>query len=194
MLNIFKRKNILKIIVAAIVLILVYRNNNANATQSESVSLTGQGILERIESASELTTSKLIYNGMVKFEEGKIPLITKNSFIMLYMAEVRAGVDVKEIDLKEDSDSVTLKLPMPQVLGVSINSESVQFVDNKYSLFNWSKKEDIVTALKYAEEDVLKQGSVSELLAQSKDNTSKLLNGLLDGLLGDRRLIIEYSN
>lgn len=194
MLNIFKRKNILKIIVAAIVLILVYRNNNTNATQSESVSLTGQGILERIESASELTTSKLIYNGMVKFEEGKIPLITKNSFIMLYMAEVRAGVDVKEIDLKEDSDSVTLKLPMPQVLGVSINSESIQFVDNKYSLFNWSKKEDIVTALKYAEEDVLKQGSVSELLAQSKDNTSKLLNGLLDGLLGDRRLIIEYSN
>jgi hypothetical protein len=53
-----------------------------------------KGLMERLEDSSELTVSKNYYTGIVRFNEGSVPLITKNSFTMKYEAVIDAGFDL----------------------------------------------------------------------------------------------------
>ena len=58
--------------------------------------ITGTFIDSKLEAAGELTSAKMIYNGLIHYSDGSIPFLTQKAFNMTYRAEVRAGVDLSK--------------------------------------------------------------------------------------------------
>ena len=67
----------------------------ARYTAPKEPELTSAFVSGKLEAVSELTTARLTYTGLIKYSEGKIPFLTKNSFSMIYTARVRAGIDIQ---------------------------------------------------------------------------------------------------
>ncbi len=153
--------------------------------------VTNSFIDSKLDAISNLTTAELSYNGIIRYEEGDIPLINKKGFVMKYFAQIKAGIDVAEIDVKITDKEVVLKVPEAKVQDVKIDEESIEFFDETNSLFNWADKEDTIDAMKLAKEDVKEKANVKELKAKADEQTKVLLTGLIGSSIGEKSLIIQ---
>ena len=191
-----KTKLTVKVISIAIsVLILlsaaVFVGTKLSAAREPEV--TNDLIAAKLESVSELTTAQLTYNGLLHYEEGKIPLLTQKAFFMLYCAEVEAGIDLSQVKITVSNDTVELLLPQAEVLDVYILPDSIQFYDEKSALLNWDNKNDALDAIAAAEADVLERGGIDALLETADQQTILLLKALLSDTIGARTLVVGYQ-
>ena len=165
-------------VVAVIVLIgLFFTNGKAK--------LDTKYIVSKLEKESELTTAKLTYEGFSKYTDEGIEILTKADFYMQYKAEVRAGIDVKDIkvDVNEISNKVTLTIPKARVLDVKIIPDSITYFNESFALFNWDSKEDANKAQKMAEEDAVKKIEEMGLLDMADTQAEALIKGLVQDIV-----------
>ena len=141
--------------------------------------VTTSVITEQLQNLSDLTTSQLQYRGMIRYEEGTIAFINKKSYTMLYDANVKAGIDMEKTEIKLSGDTIKVTLPKAEVQDIVINSDTVEFYDERNSLFNWDDKQDTVTALKLAKEDANSRIDETELLKQAEQQAKVLIEQLL---------------
>lgn len=153
--------------------------------------LTSSFINGKLEAASALTTSELAYTGLIKYKEGDIPFLTQNSFSMIYSARVRAGIDLSCVQIKISDQKVELILPESTVQSIEIDTDSIEFYDERLALFNWTKKSDIIDAVAAAKEDVAKKADMDSLLEHAKQQTETVLTVLLADVVGKRELVIR---
>lgn len=181
--------------VAIIAVVVIHTMNKAETifAKSDEPTLSSTFISEKLEKVSELTTAKLTYNGLVQYTDGKVPFLTKKAFSMIYRAEVKAGVELSDTDINITDSTVELTLPEVEVFSIAVDSDSIQFYDEKSALFNWTDKEDVVKAVKKAEEDVESKADIEGLVKEAKEQNESLLKGLFEGAIGDRQLIINYK-
>lgn len=175
------------LIIAIVVIFVTYR-----LTKKDEPEITNTFISEKLEAVSELTTAKLTYTGLVTYTDGTVPFLTKKEFNMLYRADVRAGIDLSQAEIDVTDVNVKLTLPKAEIQNISVDTDSIQFYDESFALFNGEKREDTVEALKVAEGDVRENGNMEELIAQAQEQTEILLTGFLDELIGDKTLVISY--
>lgn len=142
-------------------------------------------IITTLEKSSELTTAKLNYSGMLKFEDDGIPLINKSNFTMVYDAIVRTGIDAKEIKVEADgfSDTIWLTIPKARVLDVKIDSNTVKYFDEKFALFNVNSKEDVNKAMSLAEEDAKEKMENMGVLEMADLQAEALIKGLIQDVI-----------
>lgn len=69
-----------------------------------------------LKAIGELATEEYTYTGIYKLSNGQIPFITKKGFTMVYTANFKAGVKVKDIKVQVNQDQVTVTLPQSQLL------------------------------------------------------------------------------
>lgn len=154
-------------------------------------------ITAKLQDASELTTQTITYTSRVPMSDGKIPFITKKSFVMYYNATLRAGVDLSEVDVKRrGDDKLVIKLPHATVQGnPDIDPDSIEFVDEKKALLNWNKKEDVAEALAKAMEDLEKNPSIDMelLLERADEHAIELVHMLLDDAYDDYEIVVEFK-
>ena len=141
--------------------------------------ITSAEVSERLESVSELTTEKIIYQGYIRYEEGDIPFLTKKSYSMTYTAEIEAGIDVSEIEVTEKDDKVY------------VDPDSIEFYDESYAIFNWESKEDGVDAVSNAEADAKENASIDTLKEEADKHAKDLIEGLLSDAIGDGEVVVE---
>lgn len=110
---------------------------------------------------------------------------------MVYTANFKAGVKVKDIKVQVNQDQVTVTLPQSQLLDKKIDPSSIKFYDQSYALFNWNQKEDITKAEQAALKKATGVAKKSDLLARSQKNAKKLIRQLLQGTLDGRKLVIK---
>lgn len=156
--------------------------------------ITNTFISNKLEAVSELTATKMTYNGLIRYSDGKIPLLTKKAFTMTYRARVRAGIDLSKVETKITNSKVEITVPEIEILDISIDTDSIQFYDEKSALFNGESKDDALEAIDTAKKDVMENGDVEELKATAKEQTEVLLEGLFKDSIGDRTLEINYKN
>ena len=147
----------------------------------------------KLEDVGELTTQKLTYTGYITLSKGKIPFINKNGFSMKYTATMRAGMEFAEFDIKVSENNVVVKIPHAEVLDVKVESETIEFYDEKFSLFNKYGKEGIAEAITLAEKDVLENAEYSELLERADEYAEELIHQILDGAVGDREVVVSFK-
>lgn len=153
-----------------------------------------QVITERMTELSELATSQLQYRGIIRYEEGDIPLLTKKGYTMLYDATVKAGVDLKQASVKISGKKIHVTLPSAEILDISINPDTLEFYDEKNAIFNWENKKDTVTALKLAKEDADKRIDETELLTNANTQAQQLIKSLLLPLQGANEYEIIFDS
>ncbi|WP_346685677.1 DUF4230 domain-containing protein [Enteroscipio rubneri] len=144
-----------------------------------SVALSSTSIQEQLSNCSELATAKLEYRGLVRYEDGDIDFINKKRFSMVYDAEVRAGVDLSQADVEVNGHNVTVTLPAPQLFGIEIDPNSIEFYDSSFALFNWENKDDTAKALVIAQQDAEGKVSQSNLLSEARGQAHALVESLL---------------
>ncbi len=163
------------------------------AFSGRKTNLTNELVASKLEAASELTTARLTYNGLLHYEDGKIPLLTKKAFFMLYCAEVEAGIDLAAVDIHMTKDTLTLTLPEPAIQSIHIVPDSIQFYDESRALFNPDNKEDATEAISAAQADVEEKADIAQMLDTARNQTELLLQNLFADALEDRTLVIRYQ-
>ncbi len=172
----------------------IYIQKQVGTVAAEEVpELSSQMIFDKLSESSELTVSKLSYNGVVEFQEGEIPWVTQKSFIMMYYAEVTAGIDLSAVTVDLSDTKVTVTLPEAQVQFYKIDSESIKFYDQSSSLFNPISNEDTVEAIKLAEQNLNENADVEELLNYTRERSEIVIYNLLSDVIEDRTIVIGWQ-
>ncbi|MDO4442957.1 MAG: DUF4230 domain-containing protein [Slackia sp.] len=118
-----------------------------------SITMNSETVAEQLVECSELATMKLEYRGLITYEEGDLPLLTKKAFSMIYDADIRAGVDLSQAEVDVNGANVKVELPAASVQSISIDPDSLQFYDQQYALLNWQNRDDTAKALQMAQDD-----------------------------------------
>lgn len=161
-------------------------------------SLPTNYITAKLQDAAELTTQTITYTSRVPMTDGKIPFITKKSFVMYYNATLKAGVDLSEVEVKEHgNDKIVVKLPHATIQGTpNIDPNSIEFKDEKKAILNWNKKEDVAEALAEAKEDLESNPSIdiTLLLQRADEHAEELVHMLLDDTYDNHEIIVQFKN
>lgn len=150
-----------------------------------------KSLMERLEDSSELTVSKNFYTGIVRFEEGSIKFIDKNGFTMKYEAEIDAGFELENVSIEVNDDSVVVTVPEAKILSVNIDPDSLEFYDNKVSLFKTDRKEATKQALQAAQKDAEEHATGKGILDEANKRAAVIFKGILEGGVGNREIIVN---
>lgn len=183
------------LMVIAVVFVIVFIVNKVESILEEQKEpgITSVFISEKMETMGELTSAELIYNGLIRYSDGEIPVLTKKEFSMIYRANVKAGVKLSEAEVEITDEQVVITLPQVQILDVTIDPDSIEFYDEEAALFNWTEKEDVIDTMQAAKSDVITNANIEELHAKAKNQTELLLRGLFEDAIGERMLVIKYK-
>lgn len=144
-----------------------------------------------LEKSSELTTAKLNFTTMSEFKDSGIAFINKSNFKMVFEATARIGIDVKEVEINADdlNHIIWITIPKAKILDIKINSNSIKYFDEKFSLFNLNAKEDANKANSLAEEEAKKELNGMGVLTMADDQSEALIKGLIQDLVPDNYTI-----
>ena len=174
---------IIAILVIGITLIVIKSNDDKVDTTY---------LIATLEKASELTTAKINYKGITRYESSGIAIINKTGFVMEYQATARTGIDVNEVEIKANdiTKEVIVTIPRAKILDVKVAADSIKYYDEKFSIFNIDKKEEAnkaqAQAEKIAKEEIQKMGVLE--LADNQSET--LIKGLIQELIPDEYKLV----
>ncbi len=190
-------RTILVLIIALVliigILLIAMRLITASKKEPEP-QLTSSTINQQLASCAALTAAELTYNGLVRFSEGDIPFINQNSFSMIYTATAKAGIDVSKAETKVTDTEIIITLPACEIQAINVDSDSIEFFDERTSIFNPSKKDDVVTALQRAEEDVRANADLNSLIERAANQSELIIRGLIGPISEGRSITIKYAD
>lgn len=138
-------------------------------------------LFTKLTKASELTTAKLEYTGFSEYKDKGIAILNRSDFLMVYTANARAGIDVKEVKITSDdlSKVIWITIPKAKILSVNVDPKNIKYYDEKFSLFNFNQKEDSDRAQALAEEEAKKELAKMGILKMADEQAETLIKGLL---------------
>lgn len=142
-------------------------------------------ILAKLEKSSELTTSKLTYDGFNWYKDTGISLINRGDFMMVYTATARAGIDISKVKITTEyiTKTIVISLPKAEILDIKVDPGSIKYYDEKFALFNFDKKEDANDAQKSAEEKARTDLENFGILKSADEQAEVLIKGLIQDMI-----------
>lgn len=155
---------------------------------TKETSILSDTVEEQVSKILELSTVKYNYTNVVsykdnkKFNEMNIPFTSKG-FLIKYSGYIKAGIDLETVEVNvKDKKNVEIVLDKPKVFDNVINEEDVYVYDERESIFNQLKIEDLYDVLvkekKNMEEEVINKG----LLKEAQKNAEEILNSFLQNM------------
>ncbi len=150
--------------------------------------LLSNAIEEQLSKILELATVKYNYTNVVSYKDSKklsglnLPFTSK-SFLIKYDGYIKAGVDLNTVEIELiDTKTIKVTLGKPKVFDNVIIEEEVYIYDEKDSVFNKLRFEDLYEVLveekQKMEEVVIEKG----LLNDAEKNTKEMLISLLKSM------------
>ena len=183
-------KRILGIIIAILLGAVLAAGGMTYLHMKAQPKVDAKGLMERLEESSELTVEKNYYTGIAKFSEGSVPLINKNSFAMKYEAEIDAGFRLEDVTIEVTDNEVFVTVPKAEILSIDIDPDSLEFYDNKVSLFKTDRKEATKKALQIAQKDAEENATKKGLLEAADKRAEVIFKGILEGGVGNRVIVV----
>ena len=174
-----KKIHVITAVVASITLITVGFLGARLLEKEDDIKVSASSIEEKLSKCSDLTTARLDYRGMIRYEDGDIQYINKKSFSMIYDAHIKAGIDLSQARAAVNGKKITVTIPRPEIQDIVVDPDSLEFYDEKLALFNWTKKEDTAKAMKAAKEDADKKAAQTELIKQASEQARTVITTLL---------------
>ncbi len=158
-------------VLVAIILALTSTGHKANI----------EPLIMTLQESSELTTAELTYKGFAEFQDEGTIFINRSDFKMKYTATARIGIDIQRVEIAADNAKkvIYISVPKAEVLDVKVDATSIQYFDEKFSLFNTDKKEDSNRAIAFAEQQTKEELAAMGSLKMADDQAATLIKGLL---------------
>lgn len=181
-----KKIRTLIIIIAALALVAVgFLSAKLLSKNENKVTVSATSIEERLTKCSSLTTARLDYRGIIKYSDGDIQFINKKSFSMIYDAHIKAGVDLSKASVTVDGNTIKITVPDPEIQDITVDSNTLEFYDEQFALFNWTDKSDTAKAIEYAKEDAQTKAESTDILTQAKEQAKTVIETLLSPVTSD---------
>lgn len=168
-----------------------FLSSNHKQEEAPPPTITSSYISGKLESVSELTTAELTYNGILTYEDGKIPILTKTGFSMYYTSVVKAGVDISQVKVNVEPNKVTIYIPETEILLVKVDPNSIEFYNEKHALLSGDEKRDVTEAIAAAEADVEANADLEALMDRAETQTRAIIQSILQDCVGDRKIVIK---
>jgi len=156
-------------------------------------------IKDKISQISELTTIKYSYKNVVAFEDIKqlngfnLPF-TKKTFLIVYTGYIKAGIDLKNIEIKLNEDnSIEVVLPYAKIMENVINDDDVKVFDESSNILNKLKFDDILKTLTKEKKNTEKEFIEKGLLEEANKNTKILIDNMLR-TMGFDKVIVNIAS
>lgn len=171
-----------KIIFIIVILIvigwfLLVRFGNKPTSESKH-----QLLIERIEAMGKLELVKYRFSDVLEHKNVSAYL-PDASVLLIVKADAVGCVDLTKLspqDIEVIDDSVSIRLPAPEICYVKIDHEASKVYDTKMAFFREATLVD--EAFKSAEKEVYKEVRNSDILTQTKENAIHVFRPLLEGL------------
>ncbi len=141
-----------------------------------------QLLIERIEAMGKLELVKYRFSDVLEHKNVSAYL-PDASVLLIVKADAVGCVDLTKLssqDIEVIDDSVSIRLPSPEICYVKIDHEASKVYDTKMAFFREATLVD--EAFKSAEKEIYKEVRNSDILRQTKENAIHVFRPLLEGL------------
>lgn len=179
------RKTITSIIILLLVSLFIFFAGMKFADRNSKPAITSTALTQQLQEVSDLAVLEYNYTNVGKFENSlklngwSIPL-TKKSFLLTYSGKIKAGVDMKQAQIKIKQQTIIVELPEIKILSNELDENSIELYDETKNIFNPISINDYKTfALKQktdAEEEAIENGLLSEAATKAQSAIRSFLN------------------
>lgn len=172
---------VLKLIVSLAVVVAIaigglylYNNDLRKETAPELRTVDLEGTIRDI---GELATAEYGYTITQVMDKPSWLKISSAKVLYSYEGIIKAGIDFTKVGItvNKAQKMIYIKIPSAKILSNELDNDSLQIYDEKYSMFNKIKFEDVNTsqadAKKTAEEKALESG----LLERAEENAESII-------------------
>lgn len=153
---------------------------------------THQLLIERIEAMGKLELVKYRFSDVVE-HKNITTFLPDASVLLIIKADAVGCIDltkVKQEDIEVFGDSVSMRLPLPEICYIKIDHKSSRVYDTKMAFF---READLVDeAYKNAEKEIATEVKKSDILQQTRANALNVFTPLLKGL-GFNKISLSFE-
>lgn len=147
-------------------------------------------VLEKtLKENSQLSTAKLKFKGEAEYSGKGIPGITKNEFVVLFEATVKAGIDINNVKIEGDKDNKIIYITVPDAKiepdDVYINHNTLRFFDKKFVLFPVDVSEATAEALALSEKVANEYAQEMGIIEMADKQSAQIIKGILVNVIPD---------
>ncbi|AIM36666.1 DUF4230 domain-containing protein [Sphingobacterium sp. SG20118] len=151
-----------------------------------------QLLIERIEAMGKLELVKYRFSDVVEHKNIS-QFLPEASVLLIIKADAVGCVDltkVKQEDIQVFGDSVSMRLPQPEICYIKIDHNSSRVYDTKMAFFREANLVD--EAYKNAEKQIAIEVRKSDILQQTRSNALSVFTPLLKGL-GYNKISLSFE-
>jgi hypothetical protein len=150
---------------------------------------TGPVVVEGIQELDQLATVRWTESVPVTRESGGTDLeriLTGERVLLVASGDVEAGVSLAELgedDVRVDGETVTIRLPEPEILSVSLDEEETRVYDRDFGPLNLRPDDDLVEEARDAALDKIEKAARDEdILDQAEQNAENSIRAFVTTL------------
>jgi len=141
------------------------------------VTIQGTTVLDRIQSMSQLTTTRFNYSSLITSQRelpGILGGLYGDRLVMVAVGHVNAGIDLRQMtedNITRQGDVMTIRLPPPQLLDCFLNEQASYVVSRDTGLFARPAPNLDQEARRYAVGQFRDMALKDDILAQVQNNS-----------------------
>jgi hypothetical protein len=150
---------------------------------------TSPVVVEGIQDLNQLATVRWRESVIVTRESGGTDLeqlLVGEKVLLVAAGDVEAGVDLESLgrdDVRVSGETVTIRLPEPEILSVSLDEEATGVYDRDFGPLNLRPDDDLVEQARAAALDRLEQTARDEdILEQAEQNAENGIRAFVTSL------------
>ena len=150
---------------------------------------TGPVVVEGIQDLNQLATVRWKESVIVTRESGGTDLeqfLVGEKVLLVATGDVEAGVDLASLghdDVKVNGETVTIRLPEPEILSVSLDEQKTGVYDRDFGPLNLRPDDDLVEQARTAAVDRIEQAARDEdILDQAEQNAEDSIRAFVTTL------------
>lgn len=143
-------------------------------------------VLKEVTALGRLELVKYTFKDIVEHEHVNAILPNANA-VLIVEGEATGCIDLSRItpaDIHTNGDSLTVRLPQPELCGWRINHDRSRVYDTRFSFLNESQL--VSDAYRQAEHQIRQSALNGGILEQTRQNADRMLRPLLVQLSGKR--------
>lgn len=141
-------------------------------------------MLREVTSLGKLELVKYTFKDIVDYEQPNTFLPNANA-VLIVEGEAIGCIDLSRVtpaNIVITGDSITIKLPKPEICGWKINHDRSRVYDTRFSFLNESQL--VSDAYRQAERQIRQSALNGDILDQTRQSSEKMLRPLLSQLSG----------
>jgi hypothetical protein len=150
---------------------------------------TGPVVVEGIQDLNQLATVRWRESVIVTRQSGGTELeqiLSGEKVLLVAAGDVEAGVDLESLgrdDVRVEGETVTIRLPEPEILSVSLDEEATRVYDRDFGPLNLRPDDDLVEQARARAVDRIEGAARDEeILAQAEQNAENGIRAFVTSL------------